>query len=188
MTKVSVHSLGIIGDMDATAIAEHLRKGDFSVEEVLQSAEEKMQAANPLINAVAAHDFKLNIGTFKKGDLFSGVPLFVKDLIDARGFPTQYGSQGFSDRPVSKNGKGVDQMESMGFITVGKSTTSEFGYTSGCETLVYGDTANPIHTGYSSGGSSGGAGALVGAGVVPLAHAMDGGGSIRMPASNCGVV
>jgi amidase len=188
MKKVSVHQLGIIADMDATAIAEHIRKGDFSVEEVLSSVEEKMHAANPKINAVASYDFKLNKKNFRKGDLFSGVPLFIKDLIHAKGFPTKFGSQGFSDRPAFKNGKGVDQMESMGFITVGKSTTSEFGYTSGCETLVYGDTANPINIDYSSGGSSGGAGALVGAGVVPMAHAMDGGGSIRMPASNCGVI
>lgn len=188
MTKVSVHQLGIIADMDATAIAEHLRKGDFSVEEVLQSVEEKMHAAIPLINAVAFYDFNLNKKRFKKGGLFSGVPLFVKDLIHAKGFPTQFGSEGFSDRPMPRNGKGVTQMESMGFITVGKSTTSEFGYTAGCGTRVCGDTANPINTNYCSGGSSGGAGALVGAGVVPIAHAMDGGGSIRMPASNCGVI
>lgn len=176
------------GDMDATAIAEHLRRGDFSVEEVLRSVEEKMHAANPLINAVVAHDFELNKSRFKKDGLFSGVPLFVKDLIHAKGFPTKYGSLAFSGRPMPKNGEGVTQMESMGFITVGKSATSEFGYTPGCETLQHGDTHNPMGLGYSSGGSSGGAGALVGAGVVPLAHAMDGGGSIRMPASNCGVI
>lgn len=150
--------------------------------------EEKLHAANLLINAVISYDFNLNKRRYKQGDLFSGVRLFVKDLIHAKGFPTQYGSEGFSDKQVTKNGKCVDQMESMCFITVGKSTTSEFGYTPGCETLVAGTTAKPIHTGYSSGGSSGGSDALVGSGVVPLAHAMDGGGSVRMPASNCGVI
>jgi amidase len=188
MTKVSVHQKGLTGDLDATAIAEHLRRKDFSVEEVLRSVEEKMHHANPQINAVAAFDFQLNKQSFKQGGAFTGVPLFVKDLIHAKGFPTRFGSKAFSDIALSKNSKGVDQMESMGFITVGKSTTSEFGYTSGCETLAHGDTRNPIHTDYTTGGSSGGAAALVAAGVVPLAHAMDGGGSIRIPASNCGLI
>lgn len=188
MTKISVHEIGLIGNLDATAIAEHIRKGDFTVEEVLQSVEEKLQVANPHINAVAAQRLRPDELRYKKGHIFSGVPLFVKDLIHAKGFSTRYGSNAFADVPISKNGKGVDQMESMGFITVGKSTTSEFGYNAGCETLAHGDTRNPIHTGYTTGGSSGGSAALVAAGIVPLAHAMDGGGSIRIPASNCGVI
>lgn len=91
MKIVSVHHIGITGNMDATAIAEHLRKGDFSVEE-------KMHAANPHINAVVAYNFELNKYSYKKGEKFSGMPLFVKDLIHAKGFPTKYGSLAISDK------------------------------------------------------------------------------------------
>jgi amidase len=87
-----------------------------------------------------------------------------------------------------KSEKAVEHFLSAGFVVLGKSATSEFGWLPSCETRLHGDTLNPHNTEYSTGGSSGGAGALVAAGVVPIVHAMDGGGSIRIPACCCGLV
>ena len=121
--------------------------------------------------------------------IFAGVPTFIKDLNDVEGLPTLKGSSGFKVVPAKKNDKIVDQLLSVtGSIVLGKSSTSEFGLLPCGETLQHGETRNPWNTGHSTGGSSAGAAALVAAGVVPFAHASDGGGSIRIPASCCGLV
>lgn len=186
--KISTLGIGIIQNMDATAIAEHIRKGAFTQQEVLNCVRERAEQVNPTINAIVSSDFEqVGNGTDSKG-VFAGVPTFIKDLVQVKGYATLQGCVGIPERKARKSEKVVHQIASTGCVIVGKSTTSEFGLLPSSETLRHGVTRNPVHTDYSTGGSSGGSAALVAAGVVPFAHAMDGGGSIRIPASCCGLV
>lgn len=189
-TSISTFNIGILKDLDATSIAEKIKNGDFTKQEVLDCVQQRMEQANPSLNAVMSHDFKLAqkyINKSKNG-VFEGVPTFIKDLLDVKGFPTLHGSNAMPNKPSKRNDKAVNQILSTGCIIVGKSTSSEFGLLPATETLVNGNTTNPHNVNYSTGGSSGGAGALVASGIVPIAHAADGGGSIRIPAACCGLV
>lgn len=179
--------MGILGDLDATAIAELIRKGDISPAEALECTRQRVEHVNPQLNAIVDSDFGMNGKPLGDG-VFAGVPTFIKDLVKVKGFVNRQGSVGVPDRKMRSSEKLVHQIASTGCVIVGKSTTSEFGLLPSAETLLHGITRNPVHTEYSTGGSSGGAAALVAAGVVPFAHAMDGGGSIRIPASCCGLV
>ena len=120
--------------------------------------------------------------------LFAGVPSLIKDNTDLAGLPTRHGSRGSSAAPVASDAEFTRVFRATGLIPLGKSALPEFGLTATTEPSHRPATRNPWNTGFSSGGSSGGSAALVAAGVVPLAHANDGGGSIRIPAACCGVV
>ena len=187
-TRVSVHDLGILKGMDATEIAENIRQKKVSVKDVVACVRESAEKAVPVINAIVASDYEMNAPAYDRNGIFAGVPTYIKDLAHTKGFPTRFGCEGMPDTIDQKNEKAVEQFLSAGFVTLGKSATSEFGWLPSCETRLNGDTLNPVNTEYSTGGSSGGAGALVAAGVVPIAHGMDGGGSIRIPASCCGLI
>jgi amidase len=187
-TRVSVDDLGILKGMDATEIAANIRQKRLSVKEAVACVRERAERANPVINAIVASDYERDASACNMAGLFAGVPTYIKDLSHTKGFPTRSGCVGIPATIDRKNEKAVDHFMSGGFVALGKSATSEFGLLPSCEAALTGDTLNPINTAYSTGGSSGGAGALVAAGVVPLAHAMDGGGSIRIPASCCGLV
>ncbi len=186
--KVSTNHIGILGNMDATEIAEKIRSKEITAQEVIDCVQERAEIAEPKINAIVASNYDIASNNIKTKGVFAGVPMFIKDLADVKGFPTRHGSIGIPDNPAKKTEKFVKQIESTGCIVVGKSATSEFGLLPCTETTVNGDTRNPINIEYSTGGSSGGAAALVAAGVVPIAHAADGGGSIRIPASCCGLI
>ncbi|MCF8257434.1 MAG: amidase [Flavobacteriales bacterium] len=188
--KVRVTSLGIgmLGDMDATGIAEQISKGDITAREVLDCTRQRAEAVEPAINAIVASDFDGASAENSTTGVFAGVPTFIKDLVQVKGYATLQGCAGVPDRKAGKSEKVVRQIASTGCVIVGKSTTSEFGLLPSAETIRHGITRNPVNINYSTGGSSGGAAALVAAGVVPFAHAMDGGGSIRIPASCCGLV
>jgi amidase len=124
------------------------------------------------------------------GDLgpFHGVPLPIKDLVDVAGWPTTYGSAGASPAPATNSDQVVQRFVDAGFVLLGKTTTSEFGAISFTESEALGVTRNPWNPDRTPGGSSGGSGAAVAAGMAPIAHAADGGGSIRVPASCNGLV
>ena len=186
--KVTTTNIGILGNMDATEIAEKIKAGEFSVQEAIDCVRERAKVANPVINAITASNYVNVDRNYEPNRVFSGVPTYAKDLVDVKDFSTRHGSLGIPDTPKKKNDKIVEQFKSSGVVILGKSTTSEFGLLPSCETNLMGDTRNPRNTGYSTGGSSGGAGALVASGVVPIAHAADGGGSIRIPASCCGLI
>ncbi len=186
-TKISVHDIGILKGMDATAIAENIRQKKISVKEAVECVRDRAEKAKAL-NAIVSSDYEMYLSNYSAEGIFAGVPTYIKDLVKVKGFPTRWGCEGMPETIAKKNDKVVDHFLSGGFVTIGKSATSEFGLLPSSETRLNGDTLNPINTEYSTGGSSGGAGALVAAGVVPLAHAMDGGGSIRIPASCCGLV
>jgi len=188
LTRISVHDVGILKGMDATEIAANIRQKKLSVKEAVECVRQRAEKANPLINAIVASDYEVGTSAYNTNGILAGVPTYIKDLVHTKGFSTRSGCAGTPDRIDQKNEKAVEHVLSAGFVVVGKSATSEFGFLPSCETRLHGDTLNPVNPEYSTGGSSGGAGALVAAGVVPIAHAMDGGGSIRIPASCCGLV
>lgn len=191
MNKISTYHIGILGDMDASETAMKIKAGEISSQEAVACAIERAKASDGVINAIVNHDYPKAIETSRQPHTgtFAGVPTFIKDLNDVQGLPTLKGSSAFKVLPAKKNDKIVDQILSItGSVILGKSSTSEFGLLPCGETLQHGETRNPWNTDHSTGGSSAGACALVAAGVVPFAHASDGGGSIRVPASCCGLV
>ncbi len=119
---------------------------------------------------------------------FCGVPIPIKDLNRVQGWPTTYGSRGVPETPEEADDPPVARLRDAGFVLMGKTTTPEFGTISMTESKRLGATHNPWNTDHTPGGSSGGAGAAVAAGMAPIAHASDGGGSIRIPASCNGLV
>jgi amidase len=119
---------------------------------------------------------------------FHGVPLPIKDLVDVAGWPTTYGSRGASTAPAVASAPVVERLREAGFVLLGKTTTSEFGAISFTESDAHGVSRNPWDPDRTPGGSSGGAAVAVAAGMAPIAHAADGGGSIRVPAACTGLV
>lgn len=180
----------LIAGLDGTAIAEGIRKGDYSAREVLEDTYNLAEQVNEELNAVVAWADRSGsqMRCHNKNGVFADVPTFAKDEVNVAGMPTRHGSKSLPDRAEKKNEAVVDQFLSTGCVIIGKTATSEFGLLPAVETDLNGATRNPYNTDYSTGGSSGGSGAMVAAGVVPFAHAMDGGGSIRIPASCCGLV
>lgn len=181
-----------LAEMDATETARRIRAGEITAAEAVRAAVGRAERRNPEINAVVNqryYDAQAVAETSPKG-LFGGVPTYRKDLNDLEGLPTEHGSRAYKGAPavaVRNPYPFFERFDGMGFVYLGKSATPEFGLTATTEPLSHGPTRNPWNLGHSTGGSSGGAAALVAAGVVPVAHASDGGGSIRIPASCCGV-
>ena len=191
MKEVSTYHIGLLGNMDATAIHEKILASEFSSSEAVKCAIERAKFADNYINAVVTADYSRATDLAKdiNSGVFAGVPTFIKDLNDYKGLPTLKGSKGIHAKPAIKHDEVVEQILAVtGSIVLGKSATSEFGLLPCGETLQHGETRNPWNTEHSTGGSSAGAAALVASGVVPFAHASDGGGSIRIPASCCGLV
>lgn len=116
------------------------------------------------------------------------MPTFVKDNTDYLGLPTGHGSAAFTPRTARRHAPFARQLLSSGVTVLGKTRLPEFGFSPTTEYETAEPVRNPWNTGYSAGGSSGGSAALVAAGAVPIAHANDGGGSIRIPAACCGLV
>ncbi len=180
----------VLGKADAVEIARRIRDGEISSREAVEAAIARAERVDPLLNAIAAPLFEAarTAAETPCAGPFAGVPTFIKDTDAVEGSPMRFGSRGLPTTPSRESTPFVKQFLSLGLINLGKTTTPELGLTGTTEALVYGPTHNPWRLGVSPGGSSGGAAALVAAGVVPLAHANDGGGSIRIPASCCGLV
>ena len=184
-----------MADCDATALAKRIADKEVSASEVLEAAIARAELVNPKLNAIVTDCFDLSLKKARQDTqshsgkgAFAGVPTFVKDNTDVKGLPTLFGSRAVPNKPAKSNGEFTDQMLSTGLTILGKSTMPEFGIPPTTESLAQGATCNPWNINHSTGGSSGGAAALVAAGVVPIAHGNDGGGSIRIPASACGLV
>ncbi|MDZ4778103.1 MAG: amidase [Alphaproteobacteria bacterium] len=181
----------VLGNLDAVGVAEKIRNGEFTALEAVESAIARAEKMQPQLNFMVTDMFAhAREAAAKPGKgMLSGVPTLIKDLLDVKGFPTKYGCRAFANAPAATAQTGyADSLMAMGVLPIGKSTTPEFGFTATTEPLLTGPTKNPWNVAHSSGGSSGGAAAAVAAGVVPIAHASDGGGSIRIPASCCGLV
>ena len=180
----------ILGDfVDATSISEAIKSKEISPEEVVKTSIDRVKEINPIINAVASNCYEEAIEYSKsvKGEL-AGIPIFLKDQVDMKGLPTFRGSRSMPQKAKKKSEQTIHQIQSTGIVILGKSTCSEMGILPCGETMLHGNTLNPRNIEYSTGGSSAGSAALVASGAVPISHAMDGGGSIRVPASCCGLI
>lgn len=177
------------GFVDGVRMAELIASGALSAPEAVEAAIFRTDTVNAKINAIANETYS---GARKEaaGDLsgaFAGVPSFTKDLLNRKGEPTLYGSRAFKGYIASEDSPFAAAWRKAGILSLGKTTSPEMGLISSTEPLVTGPTRNPWDLARVPGGSSGGSAALVGARATPFAHASDGGGSIRIPASCCGV-
>ncbi len=183
-----------LGRDDATALAARITRREISAEELVEAAIVRLNDAQPALQALAEPGFELARAQARgqssalPAGPFAGVPSVIKDNLDLAGLPTRHGSRATPQKSASSDALFCQQFKALGLIPLGKSKLPEFGLTATTE-YAQGEAArNPWKLGYSTGGSSGGSAALVAAGVVPIAHANDGGGSIRIPASCCGLV
>jgi amidase len=178
--------------LDATAQAELVRSGEVSPAELTEAAIARIEAVNPQLDAVIRTRFdqarERAAGTLPGGP-FRGVPILLKDLgCMVAGEPTAFGLGPLRDLPWPVTSYLAEQFLAAGFVPLGRTNVPELGTTVTTEPLSFPPARNPWHTGHSTGGSSGGSAAAVASGMVPVAHANDGGGSIRIPASECGLV
>jgi len=176
---------------DGLGLAELIRTKEATPEEVLAATLERIDGRNPAINAVVTRMDDHARAAIRAGlpdGPFKGVPYLLKDLGALyTGVVTSYGSGLFASNVPDHDSEIVARMKRAGLVIVGKSNTPEMGIAPSTEPRLFGPTRNPWNLGHSAGGSSGGAAAAVAAGMLPMAHATDGGGSIRIPASACGL-
>ncbi len=179
-----------LGDADAVELARRLAAGQVRSEQLVAAAIDRARAVNPTLNAIVHESFDTALAQARRpvGGRFGGLPTFIKDTDAVEGTPLRLGSHALPDTPASKSSAFVGQFLATGLVSLGKTSLPELGLTATTESLAHGPTRNPWNSAHSTGGSSGGSAALVAAGVVPIAHANDGGGSIRIPASCCGLV
>ena len=185
--RVSAFTDDALGRDDMVGLLERLERREVSAAELHAAATGRAHAVNAELNAVMCWVDEPAVGVATDGAL-AGVPTVVKDNEALAGHPTSDGSSATSTRPAAASSPWVAHALTLGLSPVAKTALSEFGLTATTETLRNGATRNPWNVARSTGGSSGGTAALVAAGVVPLGHGNDGGGSIRIPASCCGLV
>ena len=181
---------------DASSLADAIRSRDVSAEEALEASLAAIERSE--LNTVAhldaegsrkaAADIDRRVQAGDDPGPFAGVPMLVKDLEDAVGMPTTQGSVVFKDRIASRDSTQVERLRAAGAVIAGKSTAPEFGLVAYTANKLHGVTRNPWNLERTPAGSSGGAAAAVSGGLVPIATATDGGGSIRLPAAYCGLV
>lgn len=193
MTIRTTHAFSddVLGRHDGVAIAKLIRDGKLSSKEVTDAAIARAEKMEPSIAAIVVDTFDRARDQASRplSGAFAGVPTFIKDMTDVAGVPTRFGSDAlYRSAPAKKNHKIAQQFYDMGMVVLGKSTMPDFGFTPSTEFPDREPTRNPWNLDHSVGGSSGGSAALVAAGVVPIANAADGGGSIRIPAAACGLV
>ncbi len=184
----------------ALGLATAIRAKNISPSEALEETLRRVETLDAVVNAVVWRDdddarrrAKLAddlVASTDTADLppFCGVPIPIKDLTPVAEWRTTYGSAGALDEPTPESELVVEALEGAGFVLAGRTNTPEFGPITAAENVRYGISRNPWNPDHTPGGSSGGAAATVAAGMYALAHANDGGGSIRIPASCCGLV
>ncbi|GAA0959040.1 amidase [Actinocorallia libanotica] len=175
---------------DAVGLAEVVAKGEVKPEEVLEAAIGRAEEVNGRLNAIVHPMYDLARERVRTGvsGPFAGVPFLLKDLMqDYEGLPTGGGSRALRGHLAMEHSVVVRRWLEAGLVVFGKTNTPEFGTKSVTEPEAYGPTRNPWNLEHTPGGSSGGSAAAVAAGIVPVAGASDGGGSIRIPAACCGL-
>jgi len=178
-----------LAELDAVETASRIKSGALSAEEAVEAAIDRARRIDPQINAIVTKTYgRARKAVADAQGPWAGVPTFVKDLDDVTGVRTAFGSRAFPGYKGKEQNALINTFLGLGVVSLGKSATPEFGLSATTEPVSSGITRNPWNTDHSTGGSSGGAAALVASGVVPIAHASDGGGSIRIPASCCGNV
>lgn len=180
------------GEYDAIGLAELVERGEVSAEELLDEAVARTESINPTLGAIVIPMFDEAREALREGlphGPLRGVPYLLKDLaLLYAGVRTTHGCRLFADHVPDHDSEMVARYKRAGLVIFGKSASPEFGLTTTTESILFGATRNPWNLEHSTGGSSGGAGAAVAAGILPAAHASDGGGSIRIPASCCALV
>jgi len=184
--------IGDLGVCDATELAGMVARGDVSPTELLDAALAAVEARNPALNAVVLMQEGVARRAIAEGlprGPFRGVPFLLKDLgCEAVDFPSHNGSRLFADTRYDRDSAIFQRIRATGVVTFGRTTSPEGGVGAVTEAQVYGGpTRSPWNPGHTPGGSSGGSGAAVAAGIVAMAHGSDGGGSVRIPASSCGL-
>ncbi|RJR20737.1 MAG: amidase [Desulfobacteraceae bacterium] len=176
---------------DGLGLAELVRKKEVSPEEICEEAIERIELLNPGLNAVVTKMYDQARETARRplpDGPFAGVPFLLKDLIAAvAGVPLTNGSKAFKNYIPDHDSELVKRFRQAGLVFLGKTNTPEFGLLGYTEPELHGATRNPWNIDHTPGGSSGGSAAAVASGMVPIASGGDGGGSIRIPASNCGL-
>jgi len=178
--------------LDATGHADLVRRGQVSAAELVDAAIARIEAVNPRLDAVVWNRFEAArreaAGELPDGP-FRGVPILLKDLgCTVRGEPTSFGLGPLRDLPWPVTSYLAGHFKAAGFVALGRTNVPELGTTVTTESRTFPPARNPWRPAHSTGGSSGGSAAAVASGMVPIAHASDGGGSIRIPASECGLV
>jgi amidase/6-aminohexanoate-cyclic-dimer hydrolase len=177
---------------DGLGLAELVRRKEVTPGEVLEAALALAGERNPALNAIVSESREQARAAVAAGlpeGPFRGVPYLLKDLgALLAGAVTSYGSRLFEGFVADHDSEITARLKRAGLVIFGKTNTPELGLCPSTEPRLFGPTRNPWSPGHSAGGSSGGAAAAVAAGIVPMAHATDGGGSIRIPASCCGLV
>jgi len=176
---------------DATALAGLIAKREVSAKDVLEAAIARAEQVNPAINAIVHKQYeqaRTAVAAGLPGGPLQGVPYLIKDLgFLEKGEPATFGSSLFKDFVADHDSAYVQRCKKAGLVFMGRSSSPEFGLSPNTEPRLYGSCRNPWNLEHSAGGSSGGAAAAVIACVLPMAHATDGGGSIRIPAAQCGL-
>jgi amidase/6-aminohexanoate-cyclic-dimer hydrolase len=182
---------GEYADHDGLALAGLVKDGQVTPSELLEAAVSRAEKAQARVNCFAALYPDLAREQIAKGGLegpYAGVPFVTKDLaVGVKGAPLTGGSRAYKDTVAADDTTLTQRYRAAGLVFFGSTTTPEFGLTLTTESTLYGQTRNPWDRTRIAGGSSGGAAAAVASGVLPVAHASDGGGSIRIPAACCGV-
>ncbi|MBS1786738.1 MAG: amidase [Acidobacteria bacterium] len=188
-----------LANYDALGLAELIRKKQITPSELVEDTLKRIERVNPKLNIVLTKNFDVEKARAKAkqslGDgAFAGVPVLLKNLCEYKDADIDFGSRLYA-RAIAKHGRlhkanspFTARMEQAGFIVVGITNAPEFGLIETTEPVLHGAAHNPWNPDYTTGGSSGGSAAAVAAGIVPLAHANDGGGSIRIPACQNGIV
>jgi len=176
---------------DGLGLAELVKKGDVSPGELVEEAITRIEKHNPALNAVILklYDLGREMAKAPADGPFKGVPFLLKDAFgDIAGYPTRLASRFRAETPAKEDAVLAKRFKAAGITILGKTNVPEFTLLPTTESTLYGPARNPWNLDHSTGGSSGGSAAAVAAGIVPMAHANDSGGSIRIPASSCGLV
>jgi amidase len=179
-----------LSDLDAVGLVDRLSVGEVSASELVEAALARLDKVNPQLNglAYAAFDRARAEAAHPRDGYFSGIPTFLKDNVDVEGMPTMHGTDAWLAVPKRVDGDFARMYLATGLLPLGKSQLSEFGFSASAEHPRLGVVRNPWHPDHSAGASSSGSAVFVASGVVPIAHANDGGGSIRIPAAVNGLV
>lgn len=192
MAKVADDLIRLYTSCDAVALGEHVRRKDISAAEAVEAAIVVIERLNPQLNAVVHRLYDMaraQVPHVPPGAPFAGVPFLLKELASMwQGAPLTNSCAWLKDCRAPVDSEATRRAKAAGFVLVGKSNAPENGWAITTEPELYGATHNPWRADVTPGGSSGGAASAVAAGMVPLAEASDGAGSIRVPASCCGVV
>jgi amidase len=191
-SETSVSSFKEFSQYDAIGLADLIKRGEVTALEAAEAAIERVERLNPKLNAVVLPLYERARERaktpFSTGGPLGGVPMLLKDLLSPlAGAPFTSGSRFYQGVVPNYDAELVRRFERAGLNIVGKTSTPEFGIMPVCEPVLFGPTRNPWDLARSPGGSSGGAAAAVAAGIVPVAHGGDGGGSLRIPGSCCGL-